>query len=113
MGALLGRVVAWVLSALGVAGALTWKTFFTGLFLAALGVILHNILLHFMKDIMEWVLSQVQGVSGPNGIQARVSVSGALAWFLVQLRAPDSLSILVSCLGVRIALKCIPFLRLN
>lgn len=112
MGALFAAFAAWLGPLLGAAGLFTMRTFLCGLFLGAVGVVLHNCILAFLGYVLTWVVSQAGGISGPSGVTATMSLTGVTAYVCGLFQVPQCVSILVSCVGVRIAIKLIPFIRL-
>lgn len=113
MGFLIGLLARFLPSLLTALGAGVWRTFFIGSFLAGVGIIIHNVALHYMSDFLSWIWTQVSNTPTPQGLTTRASVTGVTAAVCLWLRVPDCVSILVGCLSVKLILRCIPFIRLG
>ncbi len=111
MGIIIGRLAAWI-----VGGMVTifggWKTFILGLVMAALAVIIHNVLIGLVENLLQSAVTQVQGQSVSGGSYT-LSLSGVAAYIAILLKLPECLSITMSCVSVRVMLKAIPFVKVN
>ena len=112
MGAVLRMMVVWIGPFFRVLAGSN-RIWFFGLGLAALGVLLHNTLVTLVNQLLGVVLAKMSGVgAGTASTSFAVTVTGVTAWLAVHLRMPDCLTWMMWCLGTRITIKLIPFIRL-
>lgn len=105
------RLVPWLLSSVVGDNVLRFaagKVLLTGLFVVVLPLVLNN----FMYDIMNLMMSMVNDNTVAVGsFNGGMSFSGLTAHFLVLLKVPECMSVLVAAVSVRFALNLIPFVR--
>ena len=98
----------WLSRLLG--GIFGLKTFIGGLLMVIMGVILYNLCVEITEEILNFTLSQVNDVTFEGGITSP-SVSGFAGWLMAQLKVPECLSVIITCVSLRFVLRKIPFLR--
>lgn len=84
------------------------KAMLTALFVVVLPLVLNNFLYDIIQALMTWVNGQISS----NSIDASNSFTGLAAWLINRLRLPECLSVLVSALTLKTILRHVPFLRL-
>jgi hypothetical protein len=85
------------------------KAFIGGLFLSALAIILYNLGVEAIEEILNFTIAKVSGQN--YGEFTNPSVTGFVGWVIAQLKLPECLSVIASCVAVRWMLRKIPFLR--
>lgn len=113
MGKLIGFLFEKLFDYLGIASKVG-RTFFSGIFMSVLFVLLFNVSCDLVKEFMTWAVEKANSTSftGISGFEGG-SVSGAAGWALVKLKFPECLSMIMASYPVRVLLKSIPFIRLN
>lgn len=90
--------------------AIKWlavRAFIYSLFVLVLPVILYNLFGRIVYEIGSYALSQISQGSDSIIIQ----LSGLSAWMAVHLKLPESLSVVLSAVSLRMALNMIPFIN--
>ena len=86
-----------------------WKLVIYTLTVTILPIVLTNLI----YTIIEIALTLADDVQGSYGLSSVVvQFTGISAWFATHLMIPEGISILLSALTARLALKMIPFVRL-
>lgn len=88
-----------------------WRVFFGGLLMTILSVVLYNLVVEVLGEVLEFVIDQLQGVSGPSGSSGVMSFTGFGAWWVTHLRLPECLSFILSCVVIKWTVRKIPFLK--
>lgn len=109
MGAIIGKLGAWLLGGLGVLLG-GWKTFLLGVFLAGLTVLIYNSLCDFIEEILNFALQEINAAD-PGSHTLGMQLTGLGAYLADKLRLVDCMGWIVSCMTIKITLKCVPFLR--
>jgi len=103
------RLVPWLLSTVigdNVLRFAAGKVLLTTLFLVVLPIVLNN----FMYDLVNMSMSML-GAQDISGFSGAMTFSGLTAHFLLLLKVPDCMSVMVSALALRFSLNMIPFVR--
>ena len=106
----LRRFFPWLLSSVigdNVLRFAAGKVLLTGLFIVVLPLVLNN----FMYDIINMMMGMVNDNVSGTTFNGTMSFSGLAAHFLILLKIPDCMSVLVSALVIRFSLNMIPFVR--
>lgn len=113
MGKLVGFLFEKLFDYLGIASKIG-RTFFSGIFMSVLFVLLFNVTCDLVKEFMTWAVEKANSTdfAGLNGFEG-ASVTGAAGWVLIKLKFPECLAMIMASYPVRILLKAIPFIRLN
>jgi hypothetical protein len=111
VGALVAIIAEFATGLLTAIGAFTIRSFLIGLFMAALGVVIYNILAYLMSDVLSWAMSHASNLESPGNVSNNMSLTGVTAYFLDMFQVPSAIAVLVSCISIRMSLKLIPFLK--
>src|SRR5665647_1100004 len=103
----MGAVVAWIARVVGSVFGL--KFFMSGVFMTIGGIILYNFLVDVVEEVMNFALTQINGVS-TEGITSP-TITGFAGWFLAQIKMPECFAVMVTCITIRFVLRKIPFLK--
>lgn len=98
------QLIAGVISAV-----FSLKTFASGALMIILGIILYNLAVDVVQEVMNFAITRINGV-GFNGI-GNSSFTGFAGWFLAQVKIPECIAVIVSCVSIKFILRKIPFLR--
>ena len=93
------KVLAWV----------ALKALLVFLFITIVPLILNNFLYDIIEIFIGLASDQAAGATALNG---EMSFSGFAAWLLECFRVPESFSLMISALCLRLVLNMIPFVRL-
>lgn len=85
------------------------KFFMSGVMMAILGIILYNFVVAMVQEIMNFALTQINGVS--TSAITNPTLTGFAGWFLSQIKLPEAFAILVTCVSIKFVLRKIPFLK--
>lgn len=107
MPALFGWIIAKVLSD-NVLRFVATKALMVTFFIVVLPIILNN----FVYDIMNTTFTWMQSHSDTTSINPSLTYDGLLGWFVTIFRIPECLSVIISALTMRLAIRHIPFLRI-
>lgn len=100
-------MVAFLARILG--GIFSVKTLLFTLVTAVMGIIFYNLICEVIQEIMNFAISQMSGQS--YGDPLSPSFSGFVGWCLAQLKIPECVSIIISCVSIKFILRKIPFLK--
>lgn len=103
----MGAVIAWVAKVVGSVFGL--KFFMSGVLMTIIGIILYNMVVEIIEEVMNFALTQINGVS--TGAVISPTISGFAGWFLTQVKLPECFAIMVTCISIRFILRKIPFLK--
>jgi len=92
-----------------ISSVLGTKVFLSGVFTVIIGVVLYNLLVTTIQEIMTFSINQISGAD--MGSVTSPTISGFAGWFLAQIKIPECVSVIVSCVTIRFILRKIPFLR--
>ncbi len=98
---------AWFGRVLG--GIFGLKTFLNVVFMAVLGIIFYNLACDIIEEVLNFTLSNISG--SPQGTITSPSFSGFAGWVISNLKIPECVSVVVSCVSIRFILTKIPFLH--
>lgn len=90
-------------------GIFSLKTLVFTLVTAVLGIVLYNLMCEVVQELMEFAVSQISGESFTNPLNP--TFSGFVGWSFAQLKIPECVSVVVSCVSIKFVLRKIPFLR--
>lgn len=85
---------------------IAFKALMVLLFVTILPIVLNNFIYEIMQIVFNTVSSNASASFSPS-----LSYTGLAAWFIQVLKLPECLSVLMSALSVRVALRLIPFIR--
>ncbi len=85
------------------------KTFMSVIFMTIIGIILYNLACDVIEEILDFTISNISG--SPEGVITSVSFSGFAGWVICQLKIPECVAVMVSCISIRFILRKIPFLH--
>lgn len=100
-------MIAWLGKIL--AGIFGTRTLIVGLVTVTLGLVFYNLIVEVIQECMTFALGEINGTSYGN--YANPSIGGFAGWFLGQLKIPECISVIVSCVSIRFILRKIPFIR--
>jgi hypothetical protein len=98
---------AWLGRILG--GIFTFKTFLSVIFMTILGVIFYNLACDVIEEILNFAVSHISG--SPSGVVTNPTFSGFAGWVISNLKIPECVAIMVTCVSIRFVLTKIPFLH--
>lgn len=98
---------AWLGRILG--GIFTLKTFFSVIFMTIIGIIFYNLACEIIEEILNFTVSHISG--SPQGVITNPSFSGFAGWVISNLKIPECVAVIVSCVSIRFILTKIPFLH--
>lgn len=93
-----------------ITGMFSMKAFMGGLFMTVLGVVLYNLAVSMIEESLDYALTEINSVSQGQSISS-ASISGFAGWFLANLKVPEMLSVIITCVILRWTLIKIPFFR--
>lgn len=108
MGAILAFLSGWAARLLGV-GALRfalWKAILWTFVVSVLPTVLYNLLSSLISEYIAMVSNYTTGSGQTSYV---VTLSGLAAWLAVQLKIPESFSLILSAVVFRIGIRLIPF----
>lgn len=85
------------------------KTFLSVLFMTIIGIIFYNLACDVIEEILDFTISHIS--EGPQGVVTNPSFSGFAGWVISQLKIPECVAVMVSCVSIRFILTKIPFLH--
>lgn len=85
------------------------KTFLSLLFMTIIGIIFYNLACDVTEELLDFTISHISGA--PDGIITNPSFSGFAGWVISNLKIPECVAIMVSCIIVRFLVTKIPFLH--
>lgn len=110
MGALLTRLSAFLV---GIFTAVfgSWKSVLlvTGLAFLAIGA--YNLVCEIIQESLTFALNQISGVVAPDGGGSGINITGAGGWLLTQLRFPECVAFVISCVSIKFIARKIPFVK--
>ena len=115
--ALLSRIIAWVGTAFSgwfatVVGfmlnnVLATKVILTALFVVVLPIVLHNFLIDFASDLIQYVMTKIN--EGDHSVL--IQTTGLGAWLFVTVNFGAVVSVILGAVSLKFVLKLIPFVR--
>jgi ABC-type branched-subunit amino acid transport system permease subunit len=100
-------MIAWLGKIL--AGLFGLKSFLNVAFMAVLGIIFYNLAVEMVQEAMTFSINQINGQS--YGSVTSPSFSGFAGWVIAQMKLPECVSVIASCVALKFILRKIPFLR--
>jgi len=100
-------MIAWIAKIL--TGIFGTRTFLFGLLTVTISIVLYNLICEVIQEVMTFALGEVSSVNYGN--YTNPTITGFAGWFLGQLKIPECISVIVSCVSIRFILTKIPFLR--
>lgn len=100
-------MLKWLASILG--GIIGIRSVLTGVFMVILAIVFYNLLVEVLQEIMVFTITQISDV-GPDSI-TNPSLPGFGGWFAAQIKLPECISVMSSCVAVRFVARKVPFLK--
>jgi hypothetical protein len=107
--ALISRLTVWLGAGLfSLFGA--WKVFFSGVFLAFLGVTLFGLANYIIEDLLGWVIAKMTAVVVPE-LGAGYSFTGFVGWGVSVFKIPECMAFIIAMVTVKWTMRKIPLIR--
>jgi hypothetical protein len=100
-------MITWLAKVIG--SVLSLKTFFSAVFMVIIGIIFYNLAVELVEEVLNFALAKINGQN--YGAWTNPSISGFAGWMLAQLKLPECISVIASCVAMRFVLTKIPFLK--
>lgn len=110
MGALLSRLSVFLVG-LFTAVFGSWKSVLLVTGLAFLAIGLYNLVCEIIQETLTFALNQIGNIASPEGGGAGISITGAGGWLLTQLRFPECVAFVISCVSIKFIARKIPFIK--
>jgi hypothetical protein len=100
-------MIAWLAKVMG--SVLSLKTFLSAVFMVIIGIILYNLMVEVIEEILTFGLAKINGAN--YGTWTNPSVSGFAGWMMAQLKIPECIGVMATCVALRFVLTKIPFIK--
>jgi hypothetical protein len=85
------------------------KNVLSFLFVSVLGVLLYNLGCDMIEEVLNFAVSKMSGQSISS--VSNPTFTGFAGWMISQLKIPECVSVVVTCVSIRFVLSKIPFLH--
>lgn len=108
MGAIIAAIAAFLAEKVTseIAIAFIWKAFLTLLLYIALPLVLYNLQVYILKEVMTYAMDKLSTTLPTTGVVYQAS--GVAAWFLIKLRIPETLMLILAALNTRMTIALLP-----